>query len=108
MNKAKIMLLKSYMRRMNYCFIASIGGLIIYYFFNDALPSLALLGILGAVVAILGFYIYLGDLAGLLGKSPIIWMGVSFITSPVGPFVAYIAMYVNAHDEIQALSDADE
>ena len=38
------------------------------------------------------FWISLGVLASRLGRSPIIWVGVPFITSPIGPIVAYFMM----------------
>lgn len=47
---------------------------------------------LADVVSGFGFYIYLGTLAKHLGKSWIVWVGVSVFTNPIGFFVAYFRM----------------
>jgi hypothetical protein len=50
----------------------------------------------GVMACILMFYISLGQLAARMGKSWITWVGLSFITSPVGPIVAYMALRASA------------
>ena len=45
--------------------------------------------LLGMVVAGLAFYILLGSLASRMGKSWIVWVGLTIITKPIGSFVAY-------------------
>ncbi len=47
-----------------------------------------------AVVWLAGvaFWISLGTLARRLGRSVIIWVGLTFITSPIGPIVSYFFM----------------
>jgi hypothetical protein len=53
--------------------------------------SLAVLiaGDLLATIGVLGYYICLGILARNLGASWKRWVIITFLTSPVGPFVAY-------------------
>jgi hypothetical protein len=48
------------------------------------LPTLCVLIAAGPV-----FYVTLGMLAARLGYSWITWVGLAFITAPVGPFVAW-------------------
>lgn len=43
-------------------------------------------------ISILLFEVYLGILARRLNKSLIIWVGLSIITSPLGPYIAYYNM----------------
>jgi hypothetical protein len=44
------------------------------------------------------FYVFLGMLARRLGKSWILWVGLTIITKPIGTIVAYLMMrdYVKA------------
>ena len=38
------------------------------------------------------FYVYLGVLAARLERSVLVWVGLTFITKPIGPIVAYFRM----------------
>jgi hypothetical protein len=44
------------------------------------------------MVSGLTFYVSLGILAKRLGRRWIVWVGLTFITKPIGPFVAYFRM----------------
>lgn len=48
--------------------------------------------ILAMVLSGLTFYVSLGMLAKRLGRGWIVWVGLTFITKPIGPFVAYFRM----------------
>ena len=50
------------------------------------------IAILAMVISGLTFYVSLGMLAKRLGRSWIVWVGLTFITKPIGPFVAYFRM----------------
>lgn len=59
----------------------------------DNLASIAyLISGLSILICIGSFYISLGMLAKRLGKSWITWVGLTIITSPFGPVVAFIGM----------------
>ena len=51
--------------------------------------------LLGALV----FYVALGMLARRLGKNPIVWVGLTVITTPIGPLVALPWMLILAGRE---------
>lgn len=55
---------------------------------EDLLP-LKIVCALAIFAATPPFYICLGILAKRLGRSWITWVGLTFITKPIGPFVAY-------------------
>ncbi len=38
------------------------------------------------------FYFYVGKLAATLGESPIVWVGGSIVTAPIGPIVVFFVM----------------
>lgn len=50
------------------------------------------ISLLAMLVGGFGFYICLGILAKRLGKSWIIWVGLTVLTNPIGAFVAYFRM----------------
>jgi hypothetical protein len=94
-------------RVLNWSFFISIGAIVAAIILQADDPTLFtanplapdLLIIIGiASVAGLAFYIALGQLAARLGKSWILWVGLSIITAPVGPFIAYLMMRVNIAD----------
>ena len=67
--------------------------------------SLGFTGICYAIFFLLvidGFlYFYkLGALAKCLGKSPIVWVGLTMITSPIGTVVAYFLMKKEAKEKL--------
>ena len=90
------------MNRLTVCFVAAIASFASLMVFGMKVPAYerthgaweVLLGVLVLVwlVSGLGFYVYLVKLARRLGRSWIIWAGLAFITSPIGPFVAYFNM----------------
>ena len=51
-------------------------------------PFLAIMSLVG----ILAFYIILGILAARKNRCVVCWVGLSFLTSPIGPIVAYFMM----------------
>ena len=53
---------------------------------DNMLPGLLM------VIGILAFYIILGILAVKKKRSVVYWVGLSVITSPIGPIVAYFMM----------------
>jgi hypothetical protein len=54
--------------------------------------------LVGAGVA---FYIALGMLAARLGKSWILWVGLTIITKPIGSIIAYFLMRQRVKDAIR-------
>ena len=50
------------------------------------------IAVLTWVISGLAFDISLGMLAKRLGRSWIVWVGLTLFTSPIGPFVAYFRM----------------
>jgi hypothetical protein len=59
----------------------------------DGLFSLVLLVLAFVMLgSSLKFWVALGMLSSRLGRSPIVWIGLPIITSPIGPFVAYFWM----------------
>lgn len=48
-------------------------------------------GLLG-IVASWVFIITLWRLAGALNRRPIVWVGLTIISSPIGPFISYFLM----------------
>ena len=53
---------------------------------DNALPGLLM------VIGFLAFYIILGIMAVKKKRSVVYWVGLSVITSPIGPIVAYFMM----------------
>lgn len=74
----------------------SFGVSIIFSFLLIAVAFLNLPGEIiagtGLIASISGlmFYYYLARITILLKKSPIIWVGLAFLTPPVGPIIAYL------------------
>jgi hypothetical protein len=58
----------------------------------NAVPALhaAALSVLAA--SGVAYYVVLGMLADHLGRSWVVWVGLTLITKPVGPFIAYLMM----------------
>lgn len=50
------------------------------------------------------FYVSLGMLAKRLGRSWIVWIGLTFITKPIGPFVAYFRMRRLVHNKLAPIN----
>jgi hypothetical protein len=73
-------------------------------------PPMPLVLIVGAIMCVgaLAFYISLGQLAARLGSSWIIWVGLSVLTAPVGPIIAYIAMRTKVADARRVAKFADQ
>src|SRR5688572_470292 len=71
-------------------------GLAVVTDFQQEIHGIRLLALgLSAVVAFLSapvWYLSLGIIASRLGKSWILWTGVTFITAPFGPPIAYARM----------------
>lgn len=67
--------------------------------------TIALFVGLPGVVASLVFIITLWRLAGALNRSPIVWVGLTIIFSPVGPFVSYFLMRQNVLSALQDSSN---
>jgi hypothetical protein len=62
---------------------------------NAALTSVGI-----AVVAALVGYVWLAELASRLGRSPIIWAGLAFITSPFGLGIAWAMLRSRANEAL--------
>ena len=84
-------------------FVAALGSMIVLYQRGSAAGGagveadttywvLFYLMLFGALV----FYVALGMLARRLGKSPIVWVGLTVITTPIGPLVALPWMLILA------------
>jgi hypothetical protein len=46
----------------------------------------------GVLAAGAAFHVVLGMLAHALGRSPIVWVGISFLTAPFGSLISYLVM----------------
>lgn len=69
-----------------------VGGLVLVSRAGSDHPlqsSLGLLLCLTGVVALLAYFVALGASARQRGKSPILWGGLAFISSPLGLWVSY-------------------
>lgn len=67
---------------------------------NAAAESTALTAIGIAVVAALVGYVWLAELASRLGRSPIIWAGLAFITAPFGLAIAWAMLRSRANEAL--------
>lgn len=59
---------------------------------HDGISPVAMLLVILMVVAGSVWYISLGTLANRLGRRWLVWVGLSFITSPIGPLVIFPLM----------------
>ena len=59
---------------------------------HEGTSSVAMFLLIIMVVAGLVWYVSLGILAHRLGRSWLVWVGLSFITSPIGPLVIFPLM----------------
>lgn len=72
--------------------IGLVGGLVLVSRAGSDYPlqsSLGLLLCLTGLVALLAYFVALGASARQRGKSPILWGGLAFISSPLGVWVSY-------------------
>jgi hypothetical protein len=53
-----------------------------------------------AVIAALVAYVWLAELASRVGRSPIVWAGLAFITSPFGLGIAWAMLRSRANDAL--------
>jgi hypothetical protein len=58
----------------------------------DAVPALHAAALSVLATSGLAYYVVLGMLADHLGRNWIVWVGLTLITKPVGPFIAYLMM----------------
>lgn len=67
-------------------------GVLTLYSALDGPKALMIAGFCVWIVSGFAFYLALGVLASRLGRSWIVWVGMSMITNPIGPIVAYVRM----------------
>lgn len=85
------------MQYLTWSFVTGVSGFVALMVFGVVAPSkglspLEIVCVLAMVSASIPFYICLGTLAKRMGRSWITWVGLTFITKPIGPFVAYFKM----------------
>jgi hypothetical protein len=78
-------------------FIVALANIVILIIVAEGNPTRSIspfegILILTMIASGLAFYVSLGVLAKRMGGSWIVWVGLTFITNPVGPFVAYFRM----------------
>ena len=91
---------KRYFKFLRFAFILSwIGGFLLFFLptigntlGEDLLAKILGVVVIALVVSGLMFYYYLSCCVAVLRKSTIVWVGLSFITAPIGPIVAYWKM----------------
>ena len=91
--------LRVLLTRLTYCFLSTIASFAIMLVGSSNLPAYQgshafwsfLLGVVVLVWLCSGivFYVYLIRLTRRLGRSSIVWAGLAFVTSPIGPVVAF-------------------
>jgi hypothetical protein len=85
------------MQYLTWSFVAGVSGFLVLMVIGIVAPStglspIVIVCLLVMVSAGFPFYICLGILAKQMGRSWITWVGMTFITKPIGPFVAYFKM----------------
>jgi len=91
--------LAKYLNRLTWSLVAAAGGFTTFIALapwkdneNYVVNLLAGVAVLLSFVASIAFYVLLGTLAARLKRSVITWVGLSVITNPIGPIVAYFNM----------------
>ena len=60
---------------------------------NDPVPEIVALLLVGAMLmAAIFYYVYLGKCAGILGRSRLVWVGLTILTNPFGFLFSYFMM----------------
>lgn len=92
------------MQFLTWSFVVGVSGFVSLVVIGIIAPSksltpLEIVCLLAIVSGSIPFYICLGVLAKRLGRSWVTWVGLTVITKPIGPFVAYFKMrnLVNAN-----------
>lgn len=87
------------LRRLSWSFAASLLSFVavVVFAFNKHLvislgPAAFVVWII-LIVSGISFYVFLGILAVRMKRSPIVWVGTTFVFTPIGPFVAYYDMW---------------
>ena len=99
-------------RRLSWSLAASLLSFVAVVIFAFNKPLVAALGPTAFVAWIvlifsgISFYVFLGILAVRLKRSPIVWIGISFVFSPIGPFVAYYDMRRLVREVLKASKNA--
>ena len=88
---------KLYFTRLRFWFILSWVGIFLLFALtslvgvldentlNIAMVTVFLLLVISGFM----FYYYLGNCVAYLNKSTIVWVGLSFMSAPIGPIIAY-------------------
>jgi hypothetical protein len=93
MNSVLIVKLEKTFRRSFWCAAAAVVVMTAYYLSGGSMAaSGAQLAFLASLAAGLIFCVSLGKLARCTNRSWVTWVGLSIITYPIGPVVAYAAM----------------
>ena len=85
------------MQYLTWSFIAGVSGFVALMVagtvsLEEGMSPFIIICVLAMVSASFPFYICLGILAKRMGRSWITWVGLTFITKPIGPLVAYFKM----------------
>lgn len=78
------------MKALTFCFATSIVSMLLLFIFIDASDDgLSFIFLAVMLITSLFFYINLGILTKRMGRSWIVWVGLTFITKPIGPIVSF-------------------
>jgi hypothetical protein len=85
------------MQFLTWSFATRVSGFVALMVIGFVAPSkglspIEIVCVLAMLSASFPFYICLGILAKRMGRSWITWVGLTIITKPIGPFVAYFKM----------------
>jgi len=103
-------------KRMNVGFVLSIVAFVAFIAAanlaegsdgNTVLSGIAVVAMLSTLVGAVLFYSGLGSSAAILNRSPIVWVGLSFITAPIGPVVSYFWMRSLVDSQVASLSSSE-
>lgn len=90
--------LRTNFRRLSWSFGVSLLSIVVFIVLShekqfDAVPGLGKITVLVPAISAVAFYTFLGILAAKLKRSPIVWVGATFVFNPIGPFIAYGNMW---------------
>jgi len=77
------------LKNLTFSLITSILSMVLLIIFIEASNVLVFTLLIVMLLTSLLFYINLGILAKKMGRSWIVWVGLTFITKPIGPIVSF-------------------
>lgn len=91
---------------LTWSFVVALTSIVIIIVLASGEPTKGIspfegIALLALMISGLTYYVSLGMLAKRLGRRWIVWVGLTFITKPIGPFVAYFRMRHLVNDATQ-------